>query len=226
MGSRRQSAISQLAELICAVDRSHPVRVAINGGDAAGKTMLADELVALLQAASRKVVRASVDDFLNPRSIRYKQGANSPEGYYQDSFNNAAIVREVLMPLGPDGTRQIRRKIYDLQTETPLDEPVIEIHPKTILLFDGVFLLRPELRPYWDFSIFIEVDFAISVSRAVARDVKNSEGKLNPKDRQDRYNQRYVPGQQLYFVEAQPRQFADVIFDNNDIEQPILISNK
>jgi uridine kinase len=30
-----------------------------------------------------------------------------------------------------------------------------------ILLFDGIFLHRPELRPYWDFSIFLAVNFNI-----------------------------------------------------------------
>lgn len=58
----------------------HPVRVAIDGPDAAGKTMLAD--------AGRQIVRASIDGFHRPRAERYRQGPLSPAGYYEDSLDH------------------------------------------------------------------------------------------------------------------------------------------
>ena len=219
----RQAVISQLADLICAVECSHPLRVAIDGVDAAGKTMLADELVVPLQTMGRVVIRASVDGFHNPRTVRYQRGADSPEGYYRDSFNHGAILRAVLNPLGPDGNRKIRRTGFDFRADEPTNQLRIEVPEVAILLFDGVFLWHPTLKSYWDFLIFVEVDFNISIARAVARDVQDSPGDLNSQVVQDRYNRRYVPGQQIYFNEAQPKNFADVIFENNDIDHPNLI---
>jgi len=36
----------------------------------------------------------------------------------------------------------------------------------------------------------------------------------------DKYNERYVPGQQLYFQKANPQEKADIIIENSDYENP------
>jgi len=84
---------------------------------------------------------------------------------------------------------------------------------------DGVFLFRPELAGYWDLKIFVEADFKITVSRATKRDgyYLGSDQEI-----QDKYNQRYVPGQLLYFQEAQPQEKADIIIGNSDFEIPVI----
>jgi hypothetical protein len=38
-----------------------------------------------------------------------------------------------------------------------------------------------------------------------------------------RYHQRYIPGQRLYFKEANPQERADIVIEYNDLENPILI---
>ena len=92
-----------------------------------------------------------------------------------------------------------------------------------ILLFDGVFLLRPELIQYWDFSIFVDVDFDVSVPRAAARDLSQSWEKFTPQSVLAKYNQRYVPGQKIYLAQAGPKEKADVVIKNNEFENPELI---
>ncbi len=220
--SSRSDALEQLADLIVAVERDHPVRVAIDGVDAAGKTVLADELSPLVETRGRPVLRASIDGFHNPKEIRYRQGAESPQGYYQDSFNYQAIISKLLIPLGPEGNGKFFRKAYDYRIDKPVKESPREASRHTILLFDGVFLLRPELLRYWDYSIFVDVKFNISVARAVARDVVNSNGRLETEAVQAKYNQRYVPGQQIYLNEAKPRENANVIMQNDDFSAPLL----
>jgi uridine kinase len=73
----RQDTLDQLAGRISALEPAHPVRVAIDGVDAAGKTMLADELARVLGARARPVIRASIDGFHRPRAERYRQGSGS-----------------------------------------------------------------------------------------------------------------------------------------------------
>ncbi len=63
----RRDTVEAVARLIVAVTRPHPVRVAIDGIDAAGKTMLADELAAAIRDCGRPVIRASIDGFHNAR---------------------------------------------------------------------------------------------------------------------------------------------------------------
>jgi uridine kinase len=91
---------------------------------------------------------------------------------------------------------------------------------------DGIFLLRPELIYYWDFSIFVDVNFDVSILRAVDIAVASSGGELAPQNIRAQYNQRYVPGQEIYFTEARPHQKADVVLQNNDLSNPKLIINQ
>jgi uridine kinase len=88
-----------------------------------------------------------------------------------------------------------------------------------VLLFDGVFLLRHELREYFDFSVFVRADFAVTVRRAEQRDVQLFG---NVEEVRRRYRERYVPGQQLYLSSAQPERWASIILDNNDPAMPYI----
>jgi hypothetical protein len=45
-------------------------------------------------------------------------------------------------------------------------------------VFDGVFLLRPELNLYWDFRIFVNVSIEAAKERAVKRDSIWMDGKV------------------------------------------------
>jgi uridine kinase len=110
-----------------------------------------------------------------------------------------------------------------LKDDVPTDGAWCKAAANAILLFDGVFLLRPVLIQYWDFSIFLDVDFRISVPRAVQRDISNGDQNWNANTLQARYERRYVPGQQLYLREARPLERASIIVDNNDYQHPSII---
>jgi len=109
--------------------------------------MLADELA--LAIGGRKVIRASVDGFHRPRAERYRLGADSPEGYYRDSFDLEALRRELLDSLGRGGSRLYRTAVFDFRTDSPRDQGRQRATYDAVLIVDGVFLLRPELRDAW-----------------------------------------------------------------------------
>jgi uridine kinase len=209
--------ISDLAARVAAIARPHPVRVATDGVDAAGKTTFADELAPVVEALGRPVIRASVDGFHNPAAIRYRQGRVSPEGYFHDSFNYPALIEALLEPLGPRGSLTFRRAVFDFRTDAAIDAPLERAQPNSILLLDGVFLLRPELRSYFDFSIFLRADFSVTIARAEERDLELL-GSVEEVRR--RYPGRYVPGQRLYLESGEPERWASVVIDNNDPQRP------
>ena len=215
----RVSVIDDVASQIAAITRPHPVRVAIDGVDAAGKTSFADKLAPALTMLGRPVIRASIDGFHNPAAVRRRRGALSPEGYFHDSFNYRALVETLLRPLGPGGSLAFRRAVFNFRTDTIVDAPLERAERNAILLLDGVFLLRPKLRAHFDFSIFLRADFSITLARAERRDLELL-GSVEEVRR--RYRERYIPGQQLYLREVQPERFASVIIDNNDPDRPIL----
>jgi uridine kinase len=219
----RRELIDDVAAQIGAIARPHPVRIAIDGVDAAGKTTFADELAPAIEALGRPVIRASVDGFHNPAATRYRQGALSPEGYFHDSFNYPALIEALLQPLGPDGSLAFRRAVFDFRTDKAVDAPLERAEPNSILLLDGVFLLRPELRTYFDFSIFLRADFSVTIARAEQRDLELL-GSIEEVRR--RYRERYVPGQQLYLNAVRPEQLASLVIDNNDPDRPAIVHGK
>ena len=81
-----------------------------------------------------------------------------------------------------------------------------------------MFLRRPELAASWDFGIWVEVPFGVTVPRAVSRDAGSDQAAAI----QARYERRYVPGQLLYLERCRPRDAADIIFDNAEFENPEL----
>ena len=216
----RDAVLHDLTQRIAAIALPHPARVAIDGVDAAGKTTLADELAPRIEQLGRPVIRASLDGFHNPASIRRRQGPLSPEGYYHDSFNYPALIEMLLQPLGPEGTRTYRRVVFDFCTDGPVDAPLDRAEADAVLLLDGVFLLRPELRSYFDFSVFVQADFEVTVARAAVRDASLFG---SAEQVRQRYEARYVPGQQIYLAAVHPERAASIVIDNNNVTTPILL---
>ncbi len=217
---KRTELINQLADHIVAVDPGYPLRVAVDGVDAAGKTSLADELSQVLMDQPRMVIRASVDNFLNLKQIRRKQGQFSPQGFYQDSYNYSALIGDLLDPLGPAGSLNFRTAIYDPNEDISIDLPYQTAPGDAILILDGIFLLRPCLLQYWDLTIFLSCDFEITRARGTKRDAVLF-GSMD--EAENRYHKRYIPGQRLYFQEAHPLDNADILIDNNNLEEPFFI---
>jgi uridine kinase len=213
----RDALLSRLAEAVGSVTIAHPTRVAVDGPPAAGKTTLADELAVVLRAQGREVIRASIEGFLFPVSRRYRRGVYSGEACYHDSFDYDALCRILLDPLGPGGDRRFRRVVYDKSTDAALSQPVMTASADAVLLFEGVFLLRPELIDRWDLRIFVSVAFEETLHRARTRD-EALYGSATEVER--RFRNRYLPSQQLYFATAHPTDHADIIVHNDEPRQP------
>jgi uridine kinase len=86
-----------------------------------------------------------------------------------------------------------------------------------ILVIDGIFLHRPELREYWDYSIFLDVAFTLSVPRGAQR----GEGSPDPGAPE---NRRYVEGQQLYLQSCKPKCSATIVINNEDLASPSVVA--
>ncbi len=215
-GTRRE-LLGRLAEVVGSVTREHPTRVAVDGRPAGGKTTLADELAVVLRARGREVIRATIDEFLFPRSQRYRRGEYSAEACYHDSFDFGTLHRVLLDPLGPGGDRRFQPAIRDRATDTPLSPPITTAAADAVLLFDGVFLMRPELIERWDLRIFVSVSFEETLARAKTRDLAEY-GSITRVER--RFHDRYGPSQQFYLDTVRPAERADIVVHNEEPHQP------
>ncbi|HEY33400.1 MAG TPA: hypothetical protein G4O10_09905 [Dehalococcoidia bacterium] len=213
--------LDHLCEAILGYQKDLPILVGIDGLDASGKTILADKLADRLEESSRQIIRASIDGFHNPRVIRYRKGRDSPNGYYQDSFNHQLIIDKLLRPLS-SGDLKYRVATFDYRVDAEVNLPSKKADKDAILIMDGIFLFRPELLNYWDIKIFLDVSFDVTLHRAIKR-AGDQETLDSEQDIIDLYNRRYIPGQRLYFKEATPQEKADILIDNNDYDDPLII---
>jgi uridine kinase len=208
--------VARLATCIDGLLQLRPrVLVGIDGPDAAGKTTLADQLAAAL---GPRAARASTDCFHNPVAVRRHRGDLSPEGCYHDSFDYPALVHGLLAPFAT-GKAHVRTQQYDYRHEEAANV-YLPIPAESALVFDGIFLLREELRRYWTVAVFLDVSPDVSLRRGVARD-----GRLfgSETEAERRYVMRYLPAQELYRAEADPERAAHVVVDNADPGAAVII---
>ena len=217
MTPARRAVLDRVAEAVLALPATGTVRVGIDGVDGAGKTTLADELRDRLPPSGRPVIRASVDGFHHPRPVRYRLGRYSPEGFYRDSYDYAALRRLLLDPLGPGGTGRFRRAIFDVDADVAVDAPEERAAPGSILLLDGMFLHRPELRDAWDLSVFLRVEWTRNHR---LRGATGAPARVDPEAPATR---RYLDGQRLYFRECAPWECASIVVDNHDLDAPFVV---
>jgi uridine kinase len=189
----------------------------VDGVDGVGKTTFAAELAGALRSRGRPVVHASADGFHRVRADRYRRGPKSPEGFWLDSYDYPALIENVLVPFGPDGSRRYRGAVHDVRTDEVLDLPWLSAPAGTVLVLDGLFLHRDEVAGYWDFSVFLTAPFAVTAARMAARD-----GTSPDPDHPDMA--RYVQGQRRYFAACRPWERADLVIDNSDVACPALVA--
>jgi uridine kinase len=201
------TVLDQVARRIPVPDNDVFTRVGIDGPDASGKTFFADALAATLREAGRTVLRVSVDDFHNVRNVRYRLGRDSPEGFWRYAFDHDRFRADVLDPLAPGGTGRVRTKAHDLATDAVLDPEPVTVPAGAVLVVDGLFLHRDELRAAWDLTVFLDVPFTETARRLAVRD-----GILDPR--------RYVEAQRIYFAACAPHDRATILIDNTDPETP------
>ncbi|WP_433307013.1 cytidylate kinase family protein [Actinoplanes sp. CA-030573] len=213
----RDELLGHLAAAVGSVSVAHPVRVAVDGAPAAGKTTLADELARVLRATGRDVIRATIDDFLFPRARRYARGEFSADGCYLDAHDRGALKRVLLDPLGPGGNRRFQTATYDRAADATLSPRPATAPADAVLLLDGVFLLRPELFDRWDLRIFLSTALEETVDRAVIRERRVS----SRAEVERRWRERYLPAQRLYFASARPADKADIVVHNDDPRRPM-----
>ncbi len=191
-------------------------KIAIDGTDGAGKSTFGDAMANYLKSQGMAIIRSSSDFFHNSRSVRYRLGRHSPEGYFLDSFNYPQLKKLLLEPLSQDPPQAYVDRYFDHRSDQVVQTLPQQVEGKAILVFDGIFLHRPELVQYWDYSIFLNVSRPESLRRCFVRDGNGSPNMDAPE------NRRYVVGQKLYLEQCQPMKLVSVVVNNEDWECPFV----
>jgi uridine kinase len=122
-------------------------------------------------------------------------------------------MRKLLLdPLGPGGDRSFVTAIFDLERDEAPQPEACEASDDAVLIVDGTFLQRPELRSALDFVIFLQVPEEEARRRGVERDSVVLGGQASAAEL---YLRRYGPAFIRYEIECKPAQQADLVIDNS-----------
>ena len=210
----RDRVLGRIADHLVGLGR--PLRVAVDGITASGKTTLARELTALVAARGRSAAHLSMDGFHHPRAVRHRLGRSSADGYYLDAYDFASFERLVLDPLGPGGDRRYRSRIIDLRSDVAVDEPPVVAPDDLVLVVDGSFLQRDLV---WDEVVFVDTPFEVAFDRGTRRDAELLGGL---EQASLAFEQRYHAASRRYLEEVGPADRASVVVGNEDVTLPVL----
>jgi hypothetical protein len=131
----------EVADRITARPAGGWTRVAVDGAPPSRPGAFADELAERLRLRGRPVLRVSAGDFLRPASLRFERGREDPDARYDDWLDAGALTREVLAPLGPDGSGRVLPSLWDASHDRATRAPYDELPPGGVLVLDGELLL-------------------------------------------------------------------------------------
>ena len=166
-----------------------PVKIAIEGGSASGKTTLSKQLAALYDCSV-----LHMDDFFLQAHQR------TPERYAEvgGNIDRERFLQEVLGPLRNGQTIRYRKfncSTMQLEDETP-------ITPKKLTIIEGVYSMHPAFEAYYDFSIFLDISSGLQKERIVSR---------NTPQLAKRYFTEWIPLENTYFEKTNAKQRCDFI---------------
>jgi hypothetical protein len=144
------------------------VRLGVEGPVSADAEALADAVAEELERRAVPVARARGREFLRARSLRLERGAADPDTYFDGWYDLAALRREVLDPLGPDGSRRWLPGLRDPDADRPLRRPRVEAAPGTVAVVDAPFLARWEVADAVDVLVHLDVSPGARVRRVPA----------------------------------------------------------
>jgi hypothetical protein len=117
------------------------VRVLIDGPRTADPGRLTQALADELRTRGRPAIRIRAEDFLRDASLRLEHGRQDVESYYSGWTDLAALRREVLEPLGPNGSGRYLPSLRDPASNRATRAAPEPAAPGSVLLVEGDLLL-------------------------------------------------------------------------------------
>ncbi len=154
----------------------------------------------------------SIDDFMTLRSVR-NANPDQAHGYYNGAYDFKRLVTEVLQPARSHN--ELPAKV--MQTDWINDlhyQRDITIQAPGVLVVEGVFIFRREIRDLFDFRIWIDLTPEEGLRLAVRR-TRDLEYYGSVEAIESRYRSRFFEGQKLHFELDDPQSHATSVRPSN-----------
>lgn len=157
-----------------------PLKIAIEGGSASGKSTLAEIM--------KKIYDCTVfhtDDFFLPKEKKTPERLSQAGG----NLDRERFIEEVLVPLKENKTVNYRR--FDCSTMSI--QEAVRIIPENLIVTEGAYSMHPDMEKFYDFSVFLDISPQFQRERILKR---------NSPDFAERFFNQWIPLENKYFEET------------------------
>lgn len=183
--------------------------IGIDGPGGAGKTTISQNLKEKLEEQGYKCIVLHIDDFITSRSIRYNNSFEEWYCHYVFQWRYNYLVEKILKPAKARHHIQDNIEFYEKHTDTYRIE-FVNIGKNDIIILEGIFIQRAELREYLDYVIYMDIGREEVIKRVINRDVYIG----NKEEILEKYNARYFPSEDRYCKTVKPKKRADFLIEN------------
>ncbi len=163
--------------------------VAIDGRCGAGKTTFATAL-----ARELACTLFHMDDFFLRPTQRTPARLSTPG----ENIDHERFLDEVLRPLRNPMTEAVSLRRFDCTTRTLMSPVTVPL--TSICLVEGSYACHPDLRPYYDLRLFLDVAPAIRQMRLLSREGETGLAV---------FNNRWIPLEEAYLTACCVREGCD-----------------
>ncbi len=181
-------------QIDCRLQKEESFTMAIEGGSASGKTTLAK----LIEQIYTCHVFHMDDFFLTP-SQRTRERLEEPGG----NVDRERFEAEILIPLSRKEMISYRK--FNCKTGT--FSPPSAVMPKQFTVIEGAYSMHPQLAPYYDFSVFLDISAKLQQKRILKR---------NTKEMAERFFMQWIPLEEVYFEKLQIKEQCRMIIEITD----------
>lgn len=192
LDQRRRDDVKRLVARVGGLAAS-PVLVGIDGQGGAGKSTLARQLMRALGSTALVV---EGDDFYRDMPEVARVALDARQGIDQ-YFDWQRLRREVMEPVRR-GEPALRYQRYDWERGSL--GTWVEIPTPDVVVVEGVYTLRPELRDFLHVKVYVEASEETRRQRQITR-AENSNAWI----------ERWMAAEDLYVADTAPRAVADLV---------------
>lgn len=157
-------AVAQVLAALPEPSAGRSTLICVEGLGGAGKSTLAEAVV----NSRPHIALVRGDEFYGPEERDWRSWT-PPQGY-ERYFDHRRLEAQVLRPVWCGLSARYQRYDWDNNVLAGW----AEVDPGGMVIVEGVYLLRPRLRPYWDLAVYVDTPRQVRQRRLHARGENDS----------------------------------------------------
>jgi uridine kinase len=201
----------KILERRSAIPANRSLLVGISGIDGCGKGYVAAQLESYLALHGVASAVLNVDGWLNLPEKRFSPHTPA-QHFYENAIRFAEFFAQLVIPLRNERSVHLLADFAE-ETASSYRQHTYDFRDVDVVLVEGIFLFKSQYRDLFDLTIWIDCSFQTALARAIER---AQEG-LSPAETIAAYETIYFPAQRIHLAQDQPRENADLIFENDRV---------